>query len=151
LLHHKFAVIDSQTVITGSHNWSEAANSGNDETLLVVESPTVAAHYVREFSRLYTNFKPGLPPKLQAKITAEAKKCPQIKTPSSSENKAITKVNLNTASPEELVTLPGVGKKLAQKIIIARQQQKFKSLQDLERVPGISSRMVDKWQEQVTW
>ncbi|AFZ28091.1 phosphatidylserine/phosphatidylglycerophosphate/cardiolipin synthase [Cylindrospermum stagnale PCC 7417] len=151
LLHHKFAVIDSQTVITGSHNWSEAANSGNDETLLVVENPTVAAHYVREFSRLYANFKPGLPPKLQAKITAEAKKCPQIKTPSSSENKAITKVNLNTASPEELATLPGVGKKLAQKIIIARQQQKFTSLQDLERVPGISSRMVDKWQEQVTW
>ena len=36
LLHDKFAVIDNKTVITGSHNWSEAANHGNDETLIVI-------------------------------------------------------------------------------------------------------------------
>jgi phosphatidylserine/phosphatidylglycerophosphate/cardiolipin synthase-like enzyme len=24
VLHHKFGVVDGQTVITGSHNWSEA-------------------------------------------------------------------------------------------------------------------------------
>ncbi len=60
LLHHKFAVIDNQTVITGSHNWSKVANSVNDETLLVIENPKIAAHYQREFSRLYRNFKPGI-------------------------------------------------------------------------------------------
>ncbi|BAZ30798.1 hypothetical protein NIES4074_32600 [Cylindrospermum sp. NIES-4074] len=151
LLHHKFAVIDSQTVIAGSHNWSEAANNGNDETLLVIENPTVAAHYVREFSRLYTKVKPGLPERIQAKVTAETKQCTQIKAPSSSENKAFIKVNINTATLEELETLPGVGKKLAQKIIIARQQQKFTSLQDLERIPGVSSKTLTKWQYQVTW
>ncbi|MDP5017257.1 MAG: phospholipase D-like domain-containing protein, partial [Dolichospermum sp.] len=53
LLHHKFAVIDDQTVITGSHNWSEAANNGNDETLIVIENSTVANHFQREFDRLY--------------------------------------------------------------------------------------------------
>ncbi|MHC5832230.1 MAG: DUF655 domain-containing protein, partial [Nostoc sp.] len=37
-------------------------------------------------------------------------------------------------------TLPGVGKKLAQGVIISRQQQKFTSLQDLERVPGVSAK-----------
>jgi len=82
LLHHKFAVIDNQTVITGSHNWSDAANNGNDETLLVVESPIVAAHYVREFARLYTKVKPGLPPAIQQKIKVQQTKCPQIKTSS---------------------------------------------------------------------
>ncbi|MCY7368743.1 MAG: phospholipase D-like domain-containing protein, partial [Chamaesiphon sp.] len=43
LLHHKFAIVDQRTVITGSHNWSNAANYNNDETLLVIQdNPTVA-------------------------------------------------------------------------------------------------------------
>ncbi len=82
LLHHKFAVIDNQTVITGSHNWSDAANNGNDETLLVIESPIVAAHYVREFARLYAKIKPGLPPGIQQKIKVQQTQCSQIKTSS---------------------------------------------------------------------
>ncbi len=52
-LHHKFAVIDETTVIVGSQNWSHAANTANDETLLVIHNPTVAAHFSREFERLY--------------------------------------------------------------------------------------------------
>ncbi len=129
LLHHKFAVIDEQTAITGSHNWSQAGNNGNDETLLLIESPTVAAHYVREFARLYTKVKLGLPPTIQQKIAAEIKQCPQIITPTSTPN----------------------GQKLAERIIIARQKQKFTSLQDLERVPGISNKMLSKWQDNVSW
>lgn len=151
LLHHKFGIIDNQTVITGSHNWSEAANSGNDETLIVIENPTVAAHYVREFARLYAKGKPGIPPAIQEKIKVEQKQCPQIKTSSSSEIKEIKQVNINTANLEKLATLPGVGKKLAQRILIARQQQKFTSLQDLERVTGVSARMLEKWQGYITY
>ena len=79
LLHDKFAVIDNQTVITGSHNWSKAANNGNDETLIVIENPIIAAHYQREFNRLYTKIKPGLPANIKSKIDAEVKKCSQIK------------------------------------------------------------------------
>jgi phosphatidylserine/phosphatidylglycerophosphate/cardiolipin synthase-like enzyme len=66
LLHHKFAVIDQSIVITGSHNWSAAANYKNDETLLVVESPTVAAHFQREFDQLYRSAKFTLPPKIKS-------------------------------------------------------------------------------------
>jgi phosphatidylserine/phosphatidylglycerophosphate/cardiolipin synthase-like enzyme len=66
LLHHKFAVIDKQTVITGSHNWSNAANYHNDETLLTIrDNPVVAAHFDREFERLYKNAALGIPAKLQ--------------------------------------------------------------------------------------
>jgi phosphatidylserine/phosphatidylglycerophosphate/cardiolipin synthase-like enzyme len=65
LLHHKFAVIDKLIVITGSHNWSTAGNHKNDETLVVVESPIVAAHFQREFDGLYRSAKLTLPQKIQ--------------------------------------------------------------------------------------
>ncbi len=79
LLHHKFAVIDGQTVITGSHNWSEAANNNNDETVLVIENSVVAAHYVREFESLYAHVKLGLPPKKLEKVKTQQKQCLPIK------------------------------------------------------------------------
>ncbi|MDV2992925.1 MAG: hypothetical protein N4J56_002579 [Chroococcidiopsis sp. SAG 2025] len=52
-VHSKMAILDNRQVITGSHNWSEAANYSNDETLIIIDHPTVAAHYEREFDRLY--------------------------------------------------------------------------------------------------
>jgi phosphatidylserine/phosphatidylglycerophosphate/cardiolipin synthase-like enzyme len=61
LLHHKFAIIDRTTVIIGSHNWTTAGNTKNDETLMVIENKTVAAHYQREFDRLSKDAVLGLP------------------------------------------------------------------------------------------
>jgi phosphatidylserine/phosphatidylglycerophosphate/cardiolipin synthase-like enzyme len=75
LLHHKFAVIDGKTIITGSHNWSVAANNGNDETVIVIENPKVSAHYLREFERLYKNARVGVPENIQNKIKAQEKNC----------------------------------------------------------------------------
>ena len=40
-------------MITGSFNWSPAAAHTNDETLLVIHSPTLAAHFTREMDRLW--------------------------------------------------------------------------------------------------
>ncbi|MBD1215465.1 MAG: DUF655 domain-containing protein [Dolichospermum circinale Clear-D4] len=151
LLHHKFAVIDHQTVITGSHNWSQAANNGNDEISIVIENPTVANHFQREFNRLYGKIKTGLPANIQSKIDAEVKQCPQIQEPTSSTISTPTKINLNTATQAELETLPGVGKKLAEKIIIAREQQKFTSLEDVGKIPGISDKTLAKWEGIITW
>jgi len=49
----QFAVIDSRTVITGSFYWSPSAAHQNDEVLLVIESPLLAAHVTREMDRLW--------------------------------------------------------------------------------------------------
>ncbi|MFB2972044.1 DUF655 domain-containing protein [Aerosakkonema sp. BLCC-F183] len=163
LLHHKFGVVDGQTAITGSHNWSAAANNNNDETVVVIQSRTVAAHYQREFERLYANSILGLPDGIKRKIEVQQKQCPQIKTaspsaaptslttPKISENSIIKKVNLNTATQAELETLPGVGPKLAQQIIQARQQKPFTSLQDLDNVPGVGPSLLEKLKDRVTW
>lgn len=52
-VHSKMAILDGRLTIAGSHNWSNAGNYSNDETLIAIDNPTVAAHYEREFERLY--------------------------------------------------------------------------------------------------
>ncbi|MDY7013879.1 MAG: DUF655 domain-containing protein [Cyanobacteriota bacterium] len=149
-LHHKFGAIDGTIAITGSHNWSAAANHTNDETLLVIENPIVAAHFEREFERLYEKAVLGLPVTVQQKIEAQQRDCPQISAPTRSPSSAI--VNLNTATQAELEALPGIGPQLAQRIIAARQQRPFTSLDDFdERVSGVGPSLRRKLEGRVTW
>ncbi len=53
-------------------------------------------------------------------------------------------VNINTASVEELSTLPGIGAGTAQKIVAYRKAHKFKSTSDLMEVKGIGSKKYEK-------
>lgn len=49
LMHHKFCVVDYQTVITGSFNWTEKAEQLNDENILILEDWATAKKYENEF------------------------------------------------------------------------------------------------------
>jgi phosphatidylserine/phosphatidylglycerophosphate/cardiolipin synthase-like enzyme len=51
-MHHKVIVIDDNTVITGSFNFTKTADKANDDNLLVIHSPAVAALYLQEFNRV---------------------------------------------------------------------------------------------------
>lgn len=54
------------------------------------------------------------------------------------------KINLNTASVEELGTLPRVGPVLAQRIVDWRQQHgRFKTVQELDAVDGIGPKLLE--------
>jgi len=74
-LHHKFAVIDNKTVITGSFNWSPSAAHTNDETLLVIHSPRLAKHFTREMDRLWESAELGITPHLQHKLERQRIRC----------------------------------------------------------------------------
>jgi phosphatidylserine/phosphatidylglycerophosphate/cardiolipin synthase-like enzyme len=50
-LHHKVFIVDDDTVITGSFNISANATNSNDENLLIVQDPALAAQYIAEFER----------------------------------------------------------------------------------------------------
>lgn len=75
LLHHKFGVIDQHIVISGSQNWSDAANRSNDENLLVINNSTVAAHFQREFDRLYSGAILGVSATVQERLEQQQKRC----------------------------------------------------------------------------
>jgi len=53
LMHHKFAVIDEELVITGSYNWTAYAGERNNENLLVIRDPPLVTRYEQEFTRLW--------------------------------------------------------------------------------------------------
>ena len=44
-------VIDSNTVITGSFNFTKAAEEGNAENLLIIHSPELAAKYTENWNK----------------------------------------------------------------------------------------------------
>jgi competence protein ComEA len=60
-------------------------------------------------------------------------------------------INLNTATPEQLDQLEGVGPATAQKIIAYRQEHGgFRSVAELDRVPGIGPARMAALREKVT-
>ncbi|AMA09541.1 phospholipase D-like domain-containing protein [Picosynechococcus sp. PCC 73109] len=138
--HHKFAVIDGKTVITGSHNWSAAANNQNDETLLIIQNEAIAQQFQAEFDQFYTTAYLGIPPFIASKQKPMPADCTVAATNGP--------VNLNTASAVELETLPGIGPSLAQGIIEGRP---YSGLTDLQRVSGIGEKKAADLAGKVTW
>jgi phosphatidylserine/phosphatidylglycerophosphate/cardiolipin synthase-like enzyme len=54
LMHDKFAIVDDSVCVTGSYNWSDAAELKNDENLLVLASPALAKAYKDRFEIIWT-------------------------------------------------------------------------------------------------
>ncbi len=60
-------------------------------------------------------------------------------------------VNLNTASAEELTSLPGIGEVLAARIVAYREEHgPFQTLDDLMQVSGIGSKVVEEIRDRAT-
>ena len=56
-MHHKIMIIDEEIVIFGSYNFTNSAETRNDETLLVVYNKDIATQFIAEFQRVYEQAK----------------------------------------------------------------------------------------------
>lgn len=66
-------------------------------------------------------------------------------------DQTLGKVNLNTGLREELLTLPGVGEVMADRIIAYREEiGLFTCVEDLLNVKGIGEKMLEKLRDLVT-
>jgi phosphatidylserine/phosphatidylglycerophosphate/cardiolipin synthase-like enzyme len=57
-MHHKVLIIDERIVVFGSYNFSFFAETRNDENLIVVDDPLIAAQFLEEFEQVFTQSKP---------------------------------------------------------------------------------------------
>jgi len=57
-MHHKFAVIDEEIVLTGSYNWTRSAAHYNHENILVTNDATVVNRYMECFKNLWPEMAP---------------------------------------------------------------------------------------------
>ena len=61
------------------------------------------------------------------------------------------KVNINTAGVDELVTLPGIGKAYAERIVEYRQKNgPFKKVEDIINVRGIGEKTFERIKDRLT-
>ncbi|MFK7787967.1 MAG: phospholipase D-like domain-containing protein [Phycisphaeraceae bacterium] len=56
-MHHKFAIVDGQRLITGSYNWTRGATR-NHENVTVLSEQQLVESFVKEFNHLWSTFRP---------------------------------------------------------------------------------------------
>ena len=59
LMHNKFCVIDGQTVITGSFNWSYKARQNHENITISTEAERLAEQFIAEFRQLRDRYAPA--------------------------------------------------------------------------------------------
>jgi len=57
-MHHKFAVFDSSTLVTGSYNWTRSAAQRNRENILVTDDDRLVGPYRRVFDEMWNRLEP---------------------------------------------------------------------------------------------
>ena len=57
LMHHKFAIVDDDLVLSGSFNWTMQAASGNQENVIVSSEPEIVRPFCEHFTKMWTELE----------------------------------------------------------------------------------------------
>ena len=52
-MHHKFAIADTDLLLTGSYNWTRSAATENDENILVTNNPGLVKSFAGKFEEMW--------------------------------------------------------------------------------------------------
>lgn len=52
-MHHKFAIADSDLLLTGSYNWTRSASKENNENIVVTNNSKLVSSFQIEFDRMW--------------------------------------------------------------------------------------------------
>ena len=53
-MHHKFAIFDEKTLLTGSYNWTRSAYKYNHENIVIQDDAYLASRFVKQFEKMLT-------------------------------------------------------------------------------------------------
>jgi phosphatidylserine/phosphatidylglycerophosphate/cardiolipin synthase-like enzyme len=55
IMHNKFIIVDQETILTGSYNFSKNAENNNRENFIIIKNPLIALKYQEAFDGYWLN------------------------------------------------------------------------------------------------
>ncbi|MBC7087133.1 MAG: helix-hairpin-helix domain-containing protein [Tissierellales bacterium] len=89
-------------------------------------------------------------PKIGEDVNVNSNNSPPEFIESKDDKTSTSKININTCSKEELVSLPGIGDVLADRIIEYRNKTKFNEIEDIKKVAGIGDAKFNSIKDLIT-
>jgi len=112
VLHHRFVVIDRRIVITGSYDWSDAADADDFGNVVIIDCAAIAAEYLDEFAYIANDLMglgwSGLTPSPTTVATAAGDPCQECLA------------RLNESTESDFAECPGVDTHLAFRLELYR-------------------------------
>ncbi len=126
ILHHKYLIADQNNgssdplVLTGSHNWSTAANIRNDENIIIIHDAEIANQYYQEFHNLFNGN--GGSVSISETGTSQSFSC----FPNPSSGETFINVSSDQSAAYSLIVMDVSGKKIhEQKIAVNTGQHHY--------------------------
>jgi phosphatidylserine/phosphatidylglycerophosphate/cardiolipin synthase-like enzyme len=122
-LHHKYVIVDEGAlnddpiILSGSHNWSSAAETTNDENILVIHNAEIVNQFYQEFKARYNELTVGI---------EESGESLQLTLYPNPAKDKITLISANYAGNYDLMIQDASGRTILNKMIsveIGQEQQ----------------------------